>query len=171
MRFRRKNNLLKKILFFLVLSNLVYSQKSIRFLKYDLHYSFNEMFMTGERLSICLSSQNIDSVYLYSLPNKKITIKFAIESVKGACKFTLVDSVNKIILSGQFEDGIAELKKQNSIVTSTGDEKIILKSYYQGIQSGLWICTDFNNKKIKEEKYIVKRRKRKECLILVQSKN
>lgn len=133
------------------------SQKISKCLKYDLKYSFQKTNSTVNKLILWIPKKTyIDSIHHYKNPNEKITINFKIYSKKAKCDFTLIDSINKFILTGQFLDGISLLRQQVSVVSSTGDEIMTIENFYEGIPNGKWVYRRFDNTIISEELFNIK---------------
>lgn len=74
---------------------------------------------SNNRLIVWIRKNEVkrDSSFLYYISEKKVNIQFKFKNYKGACDFTLIDSLNNIIIKGGFSNGLALLRDQNEAFT------------------------------------------------------
>lgn len=116
-----------------------------------------ELYMDGIKgqsyIKLWLSNRDIDNNRIYYQNDRKLLIG-ELKDCRGELNFTYIDSISKIIIKGQYINGLDTLVRQTySSNPITIKDTIILQRYFQPIKTGDWQYLDFKKKLICIRKY------------------
>jgi antitoxin component YwqK of YwqJK toxin-antitoxin module len=123
--------------------------------KYSLRYYFDSNMIKHNNYAFWIPTHeiNTDSTYKSSDEKSKLTGYFKILDSKGACEFTLIDSLNNNKITGQFMNGLDLLSEQEAAFTPDGETLMMVTHHYKGIANGDWLYYDFKGTLLKKIKY------------------
>lgn len=141
--------------YFEILGFILFASCCSAQLKYEItipHYQIGDR-QIGDT-TICILATDIhSSIFRYSSVGEfEVTGK--VESNLGKIQLVVIDSMRKVIITGQYSDGLDTLKRQIVTNDDEGNLEYLVVKYIEPIVEGEWMYRDFENNVVFSRCYI-----------------